>query len=199
MTTSGEPLAQIRKSTLTRQDREGLAWVASAEMQRTERARMELADGNVIVQIEERREIFTLQTDDEGAILFDVRGIKDAILAGWLLYSTHQVLLNEKLVENVLQRGGVEEPHIARITGEHLERPGVMLYWPDRGQHTLIDGNHRLVARWRAGRKTFKFVMVSVQPKLMPYMAAPGDEAKFFPDHLDDDAYTTIAKTIVKV
>ena len=193
----GERLAETRKSTLTAQDRVGLAWVAPPEKVGGETTRIHLSDGNIVVRTEERREIFCFTTEGE-TVLFDVRGIKDAVLAGWLQYSVHQIDLNEKLVADRLARGGVEEPHVARIKGEQLNRPGVMIWFPEFPDvhHVLIDGNHRVVARWRAGLKTFKFVMVSYQPKLMPYIALPGEEAKFFPDR---DEHVTLSRTIIKV
>jgi hypothetical protein len=111
-----------------------------------------------------RREIYTVDKKElfGGDISIDVTGIKRALVARQLPFRMFQASLNEGWVNHVLNYGGCEEDHIVRLTPADLRRPGILVLWTGDGSNTtLIDGNHRLVRRWREGLTTFDFAVVS--------------------------------------
>ena len=86
----------------------------------------------------------------------------------------------ESFYRHVLDNNGVEAARLAEITDRDLDRPGILVMWPDN-QSTLIDGNHRLCRRYNLGLPGFRFLIVDVHD-CAPFMCRPGDEAKLFPE-----------------
>ncbi len=71
--------------------------------------------------------------------------------------------LDRALVDLVLRDRGVEEPHLITLTTKRLLRPILLCVdmEPDINEpgklcerHIIIDGNHRIVGRWRSGLDT---------------------------------------------
>jgi hypothetical protein len=124
-------------------------------------------------------ETFTFTAPDTGTVIFNVRGIKDALAADALEFSMCESALTTALVEHVRANNGVEVEHMARLTAADLERPGILVLWPD-GNSTVIDGNNRLVRRWDDGLRTFRFAFVPIsQQHMARFMCRPGNEGSF--------------------
>lgn len=144
---------------------------------RDERVVAECPDGGQIVRAEVHFESFTFFAPETGEVMFNVRGIKDALAAGRLEFQMFETDLEPGLVEHVRANNGVEAEHMARLTAEDLARPGIIALWPD-DHSTVIDGNNRLVRRYDDGLTGFRFAAVTIKA-LLPFMCRPGEEKKF--------------------
>lgn len=168
----------VRRVPFTDKDREAFAYVHPYIDKRPTSNVVARTDDGTIVRTHEQREIFSFNTPEVGDVRFDVRGIKDAVVRGdvrgWMLEAD----LEKGWVEHIRANGGVEVDHMARLTVEDLERPGVAVFWGN-GYTTLIDGNNRLVRRWDDGERTFRFLRVDVA-SIARYMCRPGEEERFF-------------------
>src|SRR5262249_23067420 len=142
-------------------DRNMLRDLQHREQERVITKVAEVAHGT-IVKGYERREIFSFHEPSFGAFQFDVRGIKDSIVADRIPASMYRVEeIPEDFYQHVLANNGVEPDRLAKFSERDLERPGIMVRWP-HGETTLIDGNHRLCRRHQLGIKTFRFLLVEV-------------------------------------
>jgi hypothetical protein len=141
-----------------------------------------IGDGQ-IVRSEIRFETFSFSAPETGDVVFDVRGIKDALVAGKLKFSMYEAELSADWAEYIRINNGVEAGRMASLTAADLERPGIVVLWPDE-HSTVIDGNNRLVRRWDDGLKTFRFANVPISKDLVPYICRPGEEEKFL-DRVD--------------
>lgn len=166
--------------TITQADLDGLRQLHVTERPRTETVVREVEDGT-IVQGEERREIFSFNAPGTGEWVFDVRQIKDAIVEGRVPAQMFRLPeVPEDFYQHVLANNGVEVPRLARVSESDQERPGIMVWWGnEEGHSTLIDGNHRLCARYQRGAKSFRFLLVDVVD-LADFMCRPGGEEKLF-------------------
>lgn len=61
-----------------------------------------------------------------------------------------KVPIHAKAVDIITHRGGIEEPRIARLTPQYRDKPIIGIFWED-GLFMVVDGNHRLLRRWRDG------------------------------------------------
>lgn len=134
-------------------------------------------DGNII-EIFGSFEVFTFSAPELGDVTFDVRGIKDALVAGMLLFGMLEAELTKEWVDYIRINNGVEAERMASLTAADLERPGICVLWPN-GYTTVIDGNNRLVRRWDDGLRTFRFANIAASRELVPYLCRPGQEDKF--------------------
>lgn len=150
---------------------------------RDERVVANVGDGH-IVRAHIRFEVFTFSAPEIGEVTFDVRGIKDALAAGTLMFSMFEAELDEAWSDHIRINNGVEAERMASLSAADLERPGICVHWPN-GFTTVIDGNNRLVRRWDDGLKTFRFAMINVSRELIPYICRSGQEEQFV---LRDDA-----------
>jgi len=107
------------------------------------------------------REVFDFYDQDTRMrFLLDVRGIKDAIAEERVSYVVGEAELTLDSYFILLERGGIEESHLARITKRDLEIPVIYVQWPD-GSLVLIDGVHRVVKQFRAGRPAVRCVILT--------------------------------------
>lgn len=134
-----------------------------------------------ILQQSQRLEIFTFSAPETGDIVFNVRGIKDALADRKLPFAIYEVDLTEDWINHIENNNGVEQEKIAKVDDTRINDPGILLLWP-WGDSTVIDGNHRMVARWRRGLRIFRFACIHVALPLLPFMCKPGDEEQFLPD-----------------
>jgi hypothetical protein len=58
-----------------------------------------------------------------------------------------------EIYDLVLHGRGIEEDHLARLSAERLEQPGLGIFF-DEGSFVLVDGNHRLTQLYRLGKRT---------------------------------------------
>lgn len=150
----------------------------------------ELALGQFLIESRTVFEIFAFSAPGIECT-FDIRGIKTALATGKLTFKMYELELDVDFIEHVRKNNGVEVGRMAELTAADLARPGICLMWPD-GHSTVVDGNNRLVRRWDDGLKTFRFAMVAVDRKLLPFMCDPGKEEQFIErDH--EPGMTTLA------
>jgi hypothetical protein len=120
------------------------------------------------------RETHSLDTPDLGQFVFDVTSIK-AVLARKLVdFAMFRASLTQEWVDYTFKTGGCEEDGVTRLKEADFDRPGIMV-WFGAGRTAMIDGNHRLVGSWRAGRKTYDLALVPVV-EIAVFMCRPGAE-----------------------
>lgn len=169
-------------------DRAMLADLQYRERARSERPVGKMADHRTLVVGREKREVFTFEAPEIGAFLFDVRGIKNAIVSSRIPAKMFRLPeVPEHFYQHILDNHGVVRERLPQFDSHDLERPGIMVSWP-HGYQTMIDGNHRLCRRYQLGLRSFRFLMVLVQD-CAPFMCRPGHEAELFKRDDDDDRY----------
>lgn len=144
-----------RKVGLTEADRIGLAQPHPME------SRVETPFGTMF-----SNECFMFRDRQLGDMVFNVRRIKDAILSGEL---RHWALFEVPMTEGFhahLMKDGVEtsEERIYEMDPSWAEIPALGVDWND-GSHnmTIIDGNHRLIRRFRDGQPTARIILAPMQ------------------------------------
>lgn len=141
--------------------------------------------GGVIERREVRFEVHET-TNDYGAFVFDVRGIKDALADAQIPFVMVRASLDDDFVSHCRENNGVDPTRAGRLTADDLARPGIAVYWPN-GYTTLIDGNHRLCQLWDTGGREFRFAVITIGPSTQPFMCKPGDEGSFMDRRYPDD------------
>lgn len=138
------------------------------------------ADGHGSFIVEQRVtfEIFAFNAEEVGEIIFDVRGIKDALAQRKLKFKMFETPLNAPWVEHLRDKGGVEVERMKSLTAADLARPPIAIYWPN-GYTTVIDGNNRIVRRWDDGLRSVRIAVVPLTMTMAPYMCRPGEEEQF--------------------
>jgi hypothetical protein len=160
-----------------------------------ERKLVEFAPGQYIIEQHIVFEIFAFHTEETGDVIFDVRGIKDALAKKRkLAFLMFDVPMNESWVEHIRKQGGVEVERMKALTAADLKRPGIAIYWPN-GYTTVIDGNNRMVRRWDDGLRTFRLAVIPLGLEVAPYMCRPGEEESFVERQSKEDprGITTLA------
>lgn len=76
--------------------------------------------------------------------------------------------LTQGLIDHILQHHGVEERSLATLPEKVLEIPVVLAQFAD-GTSLLVDGNHRVVRRWRKGLKKVH-AMVFSEDQWTPFL-----------------------------
>jgi len=148
-----------------------------------------------VVEIKGTFEIFRFTAPEYGEVIFDIRGIKDALAENRLPFQMMQLKLDAGLVEHVRRNNGVEAKRMAELTAADLERPGIMAQWPD--QHTsCIDGNNRLVRRWDDGLRTYRFALILMNETIQPYICRPGQEDHFLDRKNQEQGVVSIRRMI---
>lgn len=150
-------------------------------------------DDATLIEVATSFEVFRFSSLEYGDITFDVRGIKDALAERTIKFQMFETEMDAHMIEHIRKNNGVEPERIASLTAADLERPAIVVLWPD-GHSSVIDGNNRLVRRWDDGLKTFRFAAVTVSPGLFPYMCASGNEEQFLDRESKKRGLTSIAK-----
>lgn len=130
------------------------------------------------VERTEQRELYRCSTNQTGELVFDVRGVKNAILSGSIPYEVVDGEITQAWVDNVKRIAGLSMKRLAELTDKDLRRLGVAVTW-NGGALLLIDGNHRLVRRHELGLDTFRHVRVHVKD-CTPWICRAGEEWKFY-------------------
>jgi hypothetical protein len=180
---------------LTEADREGLAALHDRELEHTREITAETPFGTLVKE-HEKREIYEWTDGGEdkyGTIVFDVRSIKDGILAGTLEHIVLKLDIDQEWIDH-LRRTAIEPDRLATVTG--LDRPGIAIMFPNDAM-VLIDGNHRVVKRWDNGERTFRVIMLTLY-EVRKHVCRPGDETTLFRKHLDDPEYHVLDTEIKK-
>jgi len=83
---------------------------------------------------------------------FNASAMTRAVLANTVTPVFETLALYDDLVAHIEKFHGVEEPHLANL-GSSINNPIIVVEFPD-GDNLVVDGNHRVVKRWRLGLKT---------------------------------------------
>jgi hypothetical protein len=120
--------------------------------------RIALADGLELVAMRSQNECWTLTGNPNfpDGLTFDVREIKNAVADSQA--TVIRLPLNDWLYNRTLP--GCDEPHIAAISPERMDKLGIIVMLPDN-TICMIDGNHRLCARWRSGLKEMRVAILN--------------------------------------
>ena len=157
---------------------------------RVEQNRHDVGTGEFLLEERVTFEIFAFHAEEVGEIIFDVRGIKDALAARKLKFQMFETPLVEPWVEHLRDKGGVEAARMKNLTAADLERPAIAIFWPN-GYTTVIDGNNRIVRRWDDGLRTVRLALVSLDRKTLksigPYICRPGEEEQFLERRSKED------------
>lgn len=151
-----------------------------------ERIAANVGPGQYIVENRVCFEIFAFHAEEVGEVVFDVRGIKDALADRKLEFKMFDTPMVEPWVEHIRDKGGVEAARMKQLTAADLERPAIALYWPN-GYTTVVDGNNRLVRRWDDGLRTIRMAVVPLTKQMLPYMCRPGEEETFLRRRAKED------------
>lgn len=144
-----------------------------------ERIKAHVGPGEYILEQRHVFEIFAFSAEEIGEVIFDVRGIKEALAASKVKFQMFDTPMNERWVEHIREKGGVEVERMASLTAADLERPAIAIYWPN-GYTTVIDGNNRLVRRWDDGLRDVRMAVIPLDQKVMgAYLCRPGEEEQF--------------------
>lgn len=154
---------------------------------RVENRRMDVGPDSWVVEERVCFEIFAFNAEEIGEIIFDVRGIKDALATGKLKFTMFDTPVTEAWIAHLRDKGGVEIERMKALTAADLERPAIAIYWPHNGYTTIIDGNNRLVRRWDDGLRIIRLAVVPLGKELIPYMCRPGGEEQFLQRRAKED------------
>jgi hypothetical protein len=149
--------------------------------------RIDVAPGSYVTEERVCFEIFSFNAEEVGDIVFDVRGIKDALADRKLLFNMYDTPMVEPWIEHLRDKGGVEAARMKLLTAADLERPAIAVYWPN-GYTTVIDGNNRLVKRWDDGLRTCRMAVIPLGKEVLPYVCRPGEEEKFMRRRTSEDS-----------
>lgn len=151
-----------------------------------ERIAKDFGNGQYIVEEKVIFEIFSFNAEDVGEIIFDVRGIKDALADRKFDFKMFDTPLVEGWINHIRDKGGVEVERMKQLTAADLERPPIAVYWPN-GYTTVIDGNNRMVRRWDDGLRMVRMAVIVLNRKMLPYMCRPGQEEIFLRRRSSED------------
>jgi hypothetical protein len=134
--------------------------------------------GNVVLSVKEiirDEQVFTFQAPGRAPLHFHIKTITDLIAEGkppFDVIDEREVLLRPEDVAHVEKYNGIEENGLSRAA-DFFETAG---YIADFGEtQVIIDGNHRLVARARAGRRYMQFVWLTRAQWRMCLLDVPAD------------------------
>jgi hypothetical protein len=89
--------------------------------------------------------------------------IEEDLQSAKLVAPKRMVVFSVNDVNQIVRQNGVEMHRVLGLSPKQLEVPIQLLGW-DSGHHTLIDGNHRVVARALQGRlETTAFLLTEAQ------------------------------------
>lgn len=81
---------------------------------------------------------------------FNTSAMTRAVLTRKVAPFTTVCELNADLISHIERNHGIEAHHLQSIPNENLNTPVLLVRFED-GTSLLVDGNHRVVKRWRAG------------------------------------------------
>lgn len=121
--------------------------------------------------------------DGQGAVRhFNTTAITNAILSRVLAPDFATLLLTPSVVSHIEQNHGIEPGHLNKIPDEALNRPVLLAMFRDNTS-LVIDGNHRIVKRYRIGKTTVDALVIT--------------EAQWLPFLVVDMQYHVPMKTLV--
>ena len=84
------------------------------------------------------------------------------------------------VIDTIEKHHGVDQVHLDRLTDDMLSSPILIAEFND-GANLVIDGNHRIVKRFKKGFKTVDAVIVN-EPDWTPYLVTDVDRRYSFAD-----------------
>lgn len=94
--------------------------------------------------------------------IYNASAILRAIAAGVIKPTRIRFHIDDELYAHLSANAGIERAHLATLTPQRLEEPVLMLLCGD-DERLVIDGNHRLVARYEAGKKVATALQLTEQ------------------------------------
>lgn len=85
---------------------------------------------------------------------FNASAMTRAVLMGQVKPMPVVCDLYQELIDHTMAHGGIEEAHIENVA-ETSEHPVLLVEFAD-GESLLVDGNHRIIWRWRHGLRNVK-------------------------------------------
>lgn len=123
-------------------------------------------------------ETFRSNTPGLPDIIFDVRAIKDAVINNQIKFEVFRSEISDAWYNHILKNGGIEEPRVAGLSEQDLKRPLITILFP-QGWTQIIDGNHRLIKRYRRGTRVVRYVRVTLRDCVQGKLACvAGEEAR---------------------
>ena len=104
--------------------------------------------------------------------VFDVRGIKDDIAKGRIPCSAIRIDMTESWVTHIGTNGGIDESRVSSLEPHMLGRIAVGIMMPSKSL-MIVDGNHRIVRRWRDGLRDVRIAVVEWR-SCMRHVLPPG-------------------------
>lgn len=128
-------------------------------------------------------EIFSwIDNDTQETLVLNMTALRLALENPEARYQEHfflaEVEIDQVDYDFVLAKRGIEEPRVARLKEPFLSAPGIILVWANGSGSVTADGNHRLIRRFRDGKRNMEFFFVN-QPLWEEFrMAVPFDIAR---------------------
>jgi hypothetical protein len=113
-------------------------------------------------------EIFTHVDEDGTTRHFNTSAMMRAVIERKVKPDLATCPLTEGLIRHIEQNHGVEEPNIEQLPDRVLEIPVLLVRFNDTTD-LLVDGNHRVVKRWRKGLKDVRALLFT-EAQAQPYM-----------------------------
>lgn len=143
---------------VTKADRDAMLHKHPIETELKEVARQQVGPGLTLVAKRQMMEVYRHEFD--GVVKFyDIRAIKNLIHNGMIPVKALRLELNDAYVDHIYNLGGCEQQRLDAITEQDIERPGIGIFYPDGVQ--IVDGSHRIVARWRRFNKRFARLLIT--------------------------------------
>jgi len=99
--------------------------------------------------------VFSYQRANSDEVLYFNTGLLDRMrLQQPHLFKRITLDVTPDIYDLVLTQRGIEEPHLKTLSAARLTEPGLGAIFED-GTFSLVDGNHRLVQRYRLDMKKF--------------------------------------------
>jgi|GEM_PF-5376395 hypothetical protein len=158
-------VAPTRPDRVRRRDLESFKALASIES-REVLSEEKVADGLFLRTTHVVEETFDFYYEDQNVTYrFNVRAIKNAIVDQKIPFAMFRATITEKWYGLICKHGGIEEERVAKVSD--VNRPGLVVIWPEENS-LIIDGNHRLVARYRRGLRFFRYAAIAFDD-IRPY------------------------------
>lgn len=113
-----------------------------------------------------REEVFLFRDRVYGDMVFNIRTIKDAVLANTIPYALFELPLTQGFHDHLMQDGvETSEDWIHKMDVGKIDTPAIAVDWNDdsNATTTVIDGNHRLIKRFRLGLPSCRIIFTPIQ------------------------------------
>jgi hypothetical protein len=117
-------------------------------------------------------QVFTFMSGDGTTYHFDILKLNDMIEMHPSQYKVETYAIRAEDIDHIVKFNGIEQEHIDRIPESEVNKFGIIIQWQDSTQ-TIINGNHRMVKRFRLGYDFMKFYVLTMQQTKKSLLAIP--------------------------